>query len=64
MFNRANLTFLATPRQLPHPVLAQSMVVFAIAIAAGGTIVGLGAIVEMYKAKDWVTHGQFSLLKW
>ncbi|HNY60771.1 MAG TPA: NADH-quinone oxidoreductase subunit NuoK [Caldisericia bacterium] len=64
MLNGANLTFIATASQLPDPGLAQSMVVFAIAIAASETIVGLGAIVAMYRAKGWVTLEQFSLLKW
>jgi len=64
MLNGANITFLAAASQITDPGAAQSMVVFAIAIAAAETIIGLGAIVAMYREKDWVTLEKFSILKW
>lgn len=64
MLNGANLTFLATSYSLPDPGVAHTMVVFAIAVAAAETIIGLAAIVAMYRAKGWITLEKFNLLKW
>lgn len=63
MLNGANLTLLATASTMPDPGPAQTMVVFAIAIAAAETIVGLGAIVAMFRAKGWVILENFNILK-
>ncbi|MEZ4813416.1 MAG: NADH-quinone oxidoreductase subunit K [Caldisericia bacterium] len=41
-----------------------TMVIFAVAVAAAETIIGLAAIVAMYRAKGWVTLEKFNLLKW
>ena len=64
MLNGANLTFLAAASSMPDPGVAHTMVVFAIAVAAAETIVGLAAIVAMYRSKGWVTIEKFNLLKW
>lgn len=64
MLNGANITFLATANQMSNIGVGQSMVVFTISIAAAETIVGLAAIVAMYRAKGWVTLEKFNLLKW
>lgn len=63
MLNGANLTLLATASTMSDPGPAQTMVVFAIAIAAAETIVGLGAIVAMFRAKGWVILDNFNILK-
>jgi NADH-quinone oxidoreductase subunit K len=63
MLNGANLTLLATAATIPDPGPAQTMVVFAIAIAAAETIVGLGAIIAMFRAKGWIIVEDFNLLK-
>lgn len=64
MLNGANITFLATANQMADIGVGQSMVVFTIAVAAAETIVGLAAIVAMYRTKGWVTLENFRLLKW
>ncbi|MBP7732262.1 MAG: NADH-quinone oxidoreductase subunit NuoK [Caldisericia bacterium] len=63
MLNGANITLLATASTLPDSGPGQTMVVFAIAIAAAETIVGLGAIVAMFRAKGWAILENFNMLK-
>lgn len=65
MLNGANITLIAAASSMPDSSgIAQSMVVFAIAVAAAETVIGLGAIVAMYRAKGWVTLEKFNLMKW
>ncbi len=63
MLNGANITFIAAASRMPDPGVAETMVVFAITVAAAETIIGLGAIVAMYREQGWVTLEKFSLLK-
>lgn len=65
MLNGANVTLIAAASSMPETSgVGQSMVVFVIAVAAAETVIGLGAIVAMYRAKGWVTLEKFNLLKW
>ena len=65
MLNGANITLIAAASSMSETSgIGQSMVVFVIAVAAAETVIGLGAIVAMYRAKGWVTLEKFNLMKW